>query len=408
LEILATQTGSAGPELTETTKALHGFFAAKPEERITVAQNSIERLVKKDGVWNLDDVISFAVACDVACHSLEGYATLDSKHVKNIREAIQTVGDYLKDDTLKRPLSFMLLASPGSGKSHLVKCIVQEVGKDNVEAIQYNMAATTTALDILAPLDEARNVKVQDKIPLIFLDEYDSRPEIAFSLLLPLLWDGAISLGPRTLRLGKCIFILAGSDPALATEVIALREKGGTPRGDMSKHPKFQDLLSRINGSVLEIPPLDGRRVDKIPIAIALLKQRHGADIRSVPLCLLRFIYECRFAYDSRSIAALIDALPRPRSGECVTHDDLKQSVLTSRESFTRKGLDLHLITDEGHPCELWTMRAVQRENAILLPNRFCYRLNAADLDEAAVGLFALSLRKLVAGVNYSSPDAGH
>src|SRR5436853_4340210 len=78
---------------------------------------------------------------------------------------------------------------------------------------------------------------------------------------------------------------------------------------------KLVDLLSRINGGIINIPDLDlrsehrDRRVDKVCIAVGLSKARFGDDLSEMPRSLLRFIAHTTFRYGVRSIAHLIDLI---------------------------------------------------------------------------------------------------
>jgi len=225
---------------------------------------------------------------------------------------LEQIKRYSEDSSQKRPLNFLLLASPGAGKSHFIRCIAAKLGTQKIGAIVYNMVGLQRHEDLIPPLDAARNLKVEDKIPLLFLDEFDS--EIGnFPLLLPLLWDGELTLGQHDLKLGKVVIVLAGSDPRLPQVIKAANNLGAEPLADKdSHHPKLIDLFSRINGGVLRIPDLSipSRRPDKVCIAVGLLRRRFGPSLKSAPLPLIRFIASTEFRYAVRSMAHLIDLIP--------------------------------------------------------------------------------------------------
>jgi len=145
---------------------------------------------------------------------LSGYATLDSQHRKEIERLIGQIGAYLKDTTRQRPLNALMLASPGAGKSHFIKQLAAKMKGDRVQAVTFNMATMQSADDLAQPIDQLRNLKVNDRFPLLFLDEFDSDPT-RYAALLPLLWDGELQIGHRDLKLGKAVVVLAGSSPGL-------------------------------------------------------------------------------------------------------------------------------------------------------------------------------------------------
>lgn len=211
----------------------------------------------------------------------------------------------------------MMQAEPGSGKSHLVKSLAASVTSYNAVAIDYNMASFQSIEDLLQPLDSVRNVKVQDKLPILFLDEFDSHPS-RYPLLLPLMWDGELSIAHRNLKLGKLVIILAGSSGAIGTAIAAAK---GMKASAAAEDGKLVDLVSRINGGELEIPSLDlveperDRRVDKVCLTISLLKLRFGPELELIPLSLLRFVATSKFRYGVRSLAHFIDLI-EPFAGD--------------------------------------------------------------------------------------------
>jgi len=254
-----------------------------------------------------------------------------------------------------------MLASPGAGKSHFIKQLANSMREHRVRAVTFNMATMQSADDMAQPIDNLRNLKVDDQFPLLFLDEFDSDPS-RYAALLPLLWDGELQIGHRDLKLGKSVIVLAGSNPDLPKTMA----HSGTMRLDGGASSEFQpagklvDLLSRINGGVIEIPDLDlqtenrDRRIDKVCIAVSLIKGRFGRDLKEVPRALLRFIAGTTFRYGVRSIAHLIDVIDRKESEKATAVSRLEQrSILTivhsdlpmaNEKALEESSLRLHLL----------------------------------------------------------------
>jgi hypothetical protein len=261
---------------------------------------------------------------------------------------ISTIKRYVDDESQKRPLNFLMLASPGAGKSHFIRCIAEKL---RISAITFNMAGLQKHEDLIPPLDAARNLKVEDRIPLLFLDEFDSRPGDP-SLLLPLLWDGELNLGQRDLKLGKLVIVLAGSDPSLPVTMDnarSMREAVSTKEGG---NPKLIDLLSRINGGVLPIPSFYDaaksidRRPDKVCVAVQLLRQRFGRQLKSAPLALLNFVARANFRYGVRSIAHLISLIPQKKNATQLKLSDVKLPV-SNAKALKESSLAYHLLHDD-------------------------------------------------------------
>ncbi len=281
---------------------------------------------------------------------LGDYVTLDWQHRNDIVRIISIIREYAEDRTRNRPLNIVMQAEPGSGKSHFVRCLARKLVNYHTSSVDFNMASLQSIDDLLQPLDEIRNLKVMDRLPILFLDEFDSDPR-RYSLLLPLLWDGELHIGHRDLKLGKLVIILAGSGKTLGE---AIRKARGMQKTDMPDDTKIVDLLSRINGGELEIPPMDlqegerDRRVDKVCLTISLIQNRFGQSIDFVAWALLRFVAMSRFRYGVRSIAHLID-LVTP-DGENQKMIDLSRLTLplNSVAELKSSSLAYHLVTEDG------------------------------------------------------------
>lgn len=300
---------------------------------------------------SIGEKLLFLISCNLSTKHLPGYATLDTSHTDQINMLIQNVQRYVSDASQKRPLNFLMLAAPGAGKSHFIKCIANKLQSQNVEAITFNMAGLQRYEDLIPPLDTARNVKVADSIPLLFLDEFDSAPEnVAF--LLPLLWDGELNLGQRDLKLGKVIIVLAGSDPSLPNMMDQARSMRSEASIVDGRNPKVVDLLSRINGGVILIPPFYDRshgidrRFDKVCIVTQLLRQRFGSTLKQVSLALLRFLSRTEFRYGVRSLAHLVELIPHKKDAEELKISDLKLPI-DDPVSLKSSSLAYHLLHDD-------------------------------------------------------------
>lgn len=297
--------------------------------------------------------LMFIVCVKLSTQRLPGYATLDLSHIAQIDFAIDTIQRYIDEPSQQRPLNILMHASPGAGKSHFIKCIAARLDSRRVRAIIHNMSSMQSNDDLIPPLDAARNLKVEDYVPLLFLDEFDSSPS-NFTLLLPLMWDGALYIGRRDLRLGKIIIVLAGSDPSLSETMAQARSMRPetTLLTTYNPKPKLIDLFSRINGGVLSIPPFYDiaqncdRRPDKVCIAIQLMRQRFGNTLVSIPMALLRFIANVQFRYDVRSIAHLIDRIPPQTGIRDLTLDHLNLP-LNSAVKLKESSLACHLLNED-------------------------------------------------------------
>lgn len=292
----------------------------KPSQKVLKQKNFYEK-AKNEIIQNIIDPDQQpAIDLNIQNHyqrstrTLGSYVTLDWSHRLNILRTIEAIKSYSTDNSRKRPLNILMVAEPGSGKSHFVKCLAEYLKGYNVSPVLFNMATFKDPDDLIQPIESVRNLKVQDKLPILFIDEFDS-DKTNYPILLPLLWDGEVQLGNRNLKLGKLIIILAGSDQKVIS-TIENAQKMQINESDSKDETKLFDVLSRINGGLINIPSLDlitakrDRRADKVCISITLLQRRFGKDIHLVPWSLLKFIGETKFRYGVRSIALMIDLIP--------------------------------------------------------------------------------------------------
>lgn len=320
---------------------------------ITLANSVINDLILQPhpAPFTSLEIARFIASCNLSTKSVNGYASIDADHLAKIGHFIQSIETYVEDRSQKQPLNFLMLASPGSGKSHFIKCVARRLGPKKIAPVTFNMASLQSNDDLIPPLDAARNLKVEDKIPLLFLDEFDSNPN-NFALLLPLLWDGALNVGQRDLRLGKVVIVLAGSDPALPETMDHARSMRQDVPITEGQSTKIVDLFSRINGGVLNIPPFVDvakgidRRADKICIAVHLLKSRFGDTLRTVPSALLRFIGQIQFRYGVRSVAHFVGTIPYKEKTQALTLETIGLP-LSSSVNLKNSSLAYHFVDDD-------------------------------------------------------------
>lgn len=284
---------------------------------------------------------------------LTNYVTLDYDHAVNIIDLIEKIQNYVKDLSITKPLNFVMIANSGYGKSYFIKSLAEEMAKDNIVPITFNMSNMEEISNFLYPLEEIRNLKISDKLPLLFIDEFDSHDD-NYSLLLPLMWDGELYISNQTLKLGKLVIILAGSKKRIK-DIIRNINNDNKKFKLRQGESKLIDLLSRINGGVFNIPDLDykrgdrNRRVDKICLTISLLKKRFGQDLHEISWALLKFIAETKFKYGVRSIAYFIDLITNKLINKNqLTIEDLKRLPFNSVSEFRKSILVYHIVLNKS------------------------------------------------------------
>jgi len=293
--------------------------------------------------------------------TLGEYVTLDWDHKREVENLINRIQNYSGDSTKTRPLNIIMIAEPGLGKSHFIKCLAKKMKNIGISEVSFNMATIQNIMDLIQPIEAVRNLKVVDQLPLLFFDEIDSDPQ-NYARLLPLMWDGEIHLGQRDLKLGKVVLIMAASDPGIKKVMKSAKSMQSEFEAIQENQTKLVDLLSRVNGGVIEIPQLDiatksrDRRIDKVCLSISLLQRKFGPYLERVPWALLRFTAISKFRYGVRSIAHLIDLIP----GDIEIDETLELKnislPLDDEKELKKSSLAFHLITEEEPETivELW------------------------------------------------------
>jgi hypothetical protein len=271
---------------------------------------------------------------------LPGFVTLDPELEATIKTTLSTIESYVKTATERRPCNFILMAEPGSGKSHFVKCIARRCGLPPITA---NIASLDRVDDLSHWIDEARNHKAEDRIPLLFIDEADAKPE-AISSYLPLLWDGIFFTRGRELQLGRCTIVLAVSDAGVIKKI--------ENPDDVSAavgYRKLDDFLSRINGGVIRMSPIDERRRDKLCLAMALIQRRFPKAV-AVELVFLKLLVNTSFLHAVRSMETLINYFPLPNPAGVIVADTRFSQLMEkflNKKSFRENLFSFHLSNRE-------------------------------------------------------------
>ena len=339
-------------ENQKSTENTRNRFSRFIQTRYKQAQDRITGTILADTAPTED--IDIASTYTRSKFLLGDYVTLDLKHREDIIQLINNIKEYAKDRTRLRPLNIIMQAEPGSGKSHFVKCLAKKLSSIRASAVDFNMGSLQSVDDFSQPLDTIRNMKVVDRLPILFLDEFDS-DKTRYPLLLPLLWDGELHVGHRDLKLGKLVIILAGSGKNIEEVMKTARKMQST---DPSDGTKLVDILSRINGGELDIPPLDfeeegrNRRIDKVCITVSLLQQRFSDSLELIPWSLLRFVAFTHFRYGIRSIAHLVDFVTPPTDESPLIGIEGLQAVLKTVTVLKKSSLVYHLVSDDG-PAEI-------------------------------------------------------
>lgn len=233
--------------------------------------------------------------------ALPGFVTLETGIANDIGSTLRDFQEYLDDPTRRRPHNLLMFAQPGSGKSHLVSCISKSL---RIPQVTGNLSSPDPLSVLKYVINEARNFKAQDIVPLLFFDEVEAQ----CADLLQVLWDGELFISGQVMKLGRCIIVCAASNNKLQASL----EMKKTETANQSLIPaKWDDFLSRFDAGILKIGSINDatRDLDRLCI-VAKLFQRRFPRLGYVSLGLLQFLSQIKVKYEVRSLEFLVNFIP--------------------------------------------------------------------------------------------------
>lgn len=140
--------------------------------------------------------------------------TVDRAEIESFRSIRNLIRNYLADENPKRPLSIAVFGPPGSGKSFGVTAVALSIAQDKVKRLEFNVAQFTSPTDLAVAFHKVRDTRLEGKIPIVFLDEFDSKlgeSELGWlKYFLAPMQDGTFKDGEAMHPIGKAILVFAG------------------------------------------------------------------------------------------------------------------------------------------------------------------------------------------------------
>lgn len=288
-----------------------------------------------------------------------GWSSIDRMEIESLRSICNIMKEYTNQFTSAKfpdkPLSIAVFGPPGSGKSFAIKQIAKSLWKKVIEKREFNLSQFETVEELHEAFYRIRDLTLDNKLPLVFWDEFDSSFAGShhgwLQYFLAPMQDGRFLSNGISHPIGPAIFIFAGStSPTIADFNNSINEKG-------SGRDKKPDFLSRLRGFVDILGPNKLDHEDKYYmfrralILRGLLSKEEGfrreyTDAEKVKhkekYCLRvddgvlnAFLGIDRFFHGARSVQAIID-----------------MSSLTGRTSYessclpAKHQLDLHVDSD--------------------------------------------------------------
>ncbi len=173
--------------------------------------------------------------------------TAEEEEMIAYRAAARLMADYAAGGPSK-PLSLAVFGKPGSGKSFGVSQIADLL---KIDMHTFNLSEADEE-DLPGFFHEMRDATLRGRLPLCFLDEFDSNGGRLVARFLAPMQDGLFRQGPRTHPLGRAILVFAGGTAATVEEFrtgrhLDVKKKAREAR---AKALKLPDFVSRLRGKI--------------------------------------------------------------------------------------------------------------------------------------------------------------
>jgi SpoVK/Ycf46/Vps4 family AAA+-type ATPase len=232
------------------------------------------------------------------------YVTRNSGFRTSLEGVRAQIEVYLHKTSVKRPLNILLAAPPGSGKSFLIKQLIESIDFKNrgLEASfeESYVASLENSAELYGIFQRVQSINLEGgKLPVVFFDEIDATVNGGklFARFLAPMWDGTFYIGKEKFFLGRSIFFFAGSNLSgedFATQILVDHNKMEPMSYDEYLHAwrtkfdernknapdKLPDFLDRID-EILLIPPIRkellGNDLEKEyeELACVMIKKHH-------------------------------------------------------------------------------------------------------------------------------------
>jgi len=183
-----------------------------------------------------------------------GLQTIDRFEIEGFHNISNLIVEYANKKFAKNeditPLSIAVFGSPGSGKSFGVKQIAKSLQECNIKTDTVNVAQISSEEELGAAFQKVRDIVFEDKLPLVFFDEFDSGELKWLKNFLMPMQDGKFKDASGEHPLGKCILVFAGGTASSFKDFIAPMSSADTQVQQKFKNVKGPDFASRIKGTI--------------------------------------------------------------------------------------------------------------------------------------------------------------
>ena len=257
-----------------------------------------------------------AAGGEIPIERMGAWSSVDRIEIESMRSLRNIISEYLASPRKGRPLNVAVFGPPGSGKSFAIKQMAKEglSTSARMDILEFNLSQFSDVSELPAALQQVRDQTVQESLPLVFWDEFDSAldgRELGWlvNFLAPM-QDGAFMEDGVARPIGPAIFVFAGGTHSTMDSF--------QKRAFEMPAAKATDFLSRLRGFVNILGPNPDQEDDptsalRRAMLLRAIFSRHApqvfsrAELQIDPGILAAFLDSPRYFHGSRSMEAIIE-----------------------------------------------------------------------------------------------------
>lgn len=327
--------GPLGPTLSYPLEAIAGALTSEPREiavtchprpdgRRSIVAGSLghESMLHTAEQLALGGPLSLPLGIPV--ESIGAWSSVDRSEIETLRSVGLVIDEYttrsLNAQPLGRPLSVAVFGPPGAGKSFAVKEAIRHKLGGSTRILEFNLSQFDGAAELPAAFHQIRDAVLEQRLPLVFWDEFDTPLEGRrlgwLRHFLAPMQDGRFREGGEFRPLGPAIFVFAGGTAASFAEFQTVRD------AEAEAAAKKPDFISRLRGYVDIVGPNPRSQDDEAALlrralllrSLLLRKAPQIVDnagptptLRIDPRLLRAFLLVGEYKHGARSLEALIE-----------------------------------------------------------------------------------------------------
>ncbi len=187
------------------------------------------------------------VANEIPLETMGHWSSVDRIEIESMRSLRNIISEYLASPGRPRPLNLSVFGPPGSGKSFAIKQMASVIApeQNRLGSLEFNLSQFQSVTDLPNALQQVRDLRLREFLPLVFWDEFDSAldgRELGWlsSFLAPM-QDGSFTQNGIVRPIGPAIFIFAGGTHATMESF-----KSACPRTSRCKSDRLPEPPARV------------------------------------------------------------------------------------------------------------------------------------------------------------------